>query len=356
MSNTSGRKILCFLDSGAESIEGSGKFSLEDVDPTLCNTVVYFEAAMRIALTDDLKFKYSDEDVGKVVSSRAAALRAKSSHFELLLDSLLVVNADLVDKIKKNNLTFEQFGQNLADGLVAYNYNGMIVNYQSTNLDAETLKTFAEQTTAAFKKQNLTYIAYIDLFDLSTKLTYNYFDYIMLNTFGYGFPEETLLRHISPLHSRADETGFELFRNVDWIVNYFANNGMPKNKMLMGVTFNANTYKIDAGKHQLGAAVKSAGIQGEFTKAPGHLTHYEVKDALKQGSWTTTFDETQKVSYSYTDSDWMTFESKESMKHKGEYIVKHDLGGAYVLCIDSDDFVNEEKFPLINQLLTSLKK
>jgi hypothetical protein len=84
---------------------------------------------------------------------------------------------------------------------------------------------------------------------------------------GYGFAPETILRFIDPLYMRPDETLYERFRNVDWIIRYFnLQLGAPLEKMMLGVPLGGNSYKIFPGQNQLGQAVKGPGIAGNVTR------------------------------------------------------------------------------------------
>ena len=59
----------------------------------------------------------------------------------------------------------------------------------------------------------------------------------------------------APLYKRQDESGDQVYFNVDWAVQYWINIGAPRNKIILGLGMYGRTFKLaNAANTDPGAA------------------------------------------------------------------------------------------------------
>ena len=64
----------------------------------------------------------------------------------------------------------------------------------------------------------------------------------------------------------------------NWAVNHWIQQGMPKEKITMGVAAYGRTFKLaDSSNTGIGAPSSDAGAPGKYTKEAGFLSYYEVR-------------------------------------------------------------------------------
>jgi GH18 family chitinase len=69
---------------------------------------------------------------------------------------------------------------------------------------------------------------------------------------------------------------FFLFKN--WAVNYWIQQGMPKEKISMGLAAYGRTFKlVNISDTDIGAPSSGPGEPGKYTKEAGFLAYYEVR-------------------------------------------------------------------------------
>ncbi len=90
----------------------------------------------------------------------------------------------------------------------------------------------------------------------------------MLKVFDYvkdlhGAWEDTV-DHNAPLYSRKSEVGNTSYLNIDWAVNYWLNNGLPKEKLVLGLATYGRVFKLkDPNQYAPGALNNGTGATGK---------------------------------------------------------------------------------------------
>jgi chitinase len=68
-----------------------------------------------------------------------------------------------------------------------------------------------------------------------------------------------------------------IFVFKDWAVRHWIEQGMPKEKINMGLATYGRTYELaDSSITHVGAAGVGPGKAGAYTREPGFLAYYEV--------------------------------------------------------------------------------
>ncbi len=128
------------------------------------------------------------------------------------------------------------------------------------------------------------------------------------------------------MYSRSNEYGEQAKLNVDWAVNYWLNNGTPKEKLILGMGTYGRSFRITGGNAPGGPASGGAAA-GVYTREAGFFSYYEVCQKLSQG-WTQQWDNEAKVPYAYSGSEWVGYDNIRSLKEKVDYLKIKGLGGA----------------------------
>lgn len=72
---------------------------------------------------------------------------------------------------------------------------------------------------------------------------------------------ENFLGHQAPLYPRRDESPDQRKLNVEWAVNYWLDQGCPKEKLLVGLALYGRSFTY-SGSTKLGSPATGPGSQG----------------------------------------------------------------------------------------------
>lgn len=98
----------------------------------------------------------------------------------------------------------------------------------------------------------------------------------------------------------------------------------------------------------------SAGAAGEFTKAAGFLSYYEICDRIKNRNWKVIQDPQRRMGpFAFKGNQWVSFDDANMIRQKAQFIRDMGLGGGMVWALDLDDFkgrCGEGQHPLMHTL------
>lgn len=99
-------------------------------------------------------------------------------------------------------------------------------------------------------------------------------------------------------------------------MNGWANAGVPKSKLAVGLGFYGRTWTLsDQNNHGVGAPANGPGTAGTFTREGGILGYYEACALLKSGA-KREWDGTAKVPYLVSGNQWISYDDVESITKK----------------------------------------
>lgn len=128
--------------------------------------------------------------------------------------------------------------------------------------------------------------------------------------------------------------------------------GMP----LYGQSFSINDPSAGTGLN----VPASGGQAGEFTRASGFLSYYEICDRIRNRGWTIVPDPQRRMGpYAYKGNQWVSFDDAAMIERKAEFVRNMGLGGGMVWALDLDDFrgrCGEGPHPLLHALQRILAK
>uniref|UniRef100_A0A8C5P7I3 Acidic mammalian chitinase n=1 Tax=Leptobrachium leishanense TaxID=445787 RepID=A0A8C5P7I3_9ANUR len=183
-------------------------------------------------------------------------------------------------------------------------------------------------------------------------------DFISVMTYDFHGGWDTVSGHNSPLCQGSKDYGDFQYFNIRYAMNYWKDNGVPAEKLLIGFPTYGRTFRItDPNTCEVGMPVSGAGSAGPYTREAGFWAYYEICTWLK--GTTIKWIEDQKVPFACKDSEWVGFDIKQSYECKVKFLKEGGFGGGMVWAIDLDDFTGnfcgEGKYPLISYLKSLLE-
>ncbi|GAU94833.1 hypothetical protein RvY_06543 [Ramazzottius varieornatus] len=165
-------------------------------------------------------------------------------------------------------------------------------------------------------------------------------DFVNIMTYDYaraGWSVE--IKPHNPLWRRPEDTEWQSQLNAEWAVQKMIKEGVPSEKLILGIPTYGVTYKIPMdsvpkihGSHQ------GAGDAGPITKEKGYLAFHEICRRLKlEKGWTCLMDQAG-TPICYRKSELVSFENPKSARNKAMFIMKYKMGGAMIWSLATDDF------------------
>ena len=192
-------------------------------------------------------------------------------------------------------------------------------------------ETFDAQSAKDGKKYLLTIASgagkwHVDNMELN--LIQQYVDYIQLMTYDIHGSWEPLTGLNAPLY-RDPDSGFNFEWSVQDAVQTYINNGVPANKIVMGVPFYGRVYNqvnnVNSGLYQSftggGSAKSYAELEANYINKNGFIRYWEPNS---------------KVPWLFNGSQFISYDDVESMGYKTSFIKLMGLGGAMMWELSQD--------------------
>ncbi|MFH0068381.1 glycosyl hydrolase family 18 protein [Peribacillus sp. NPDC056705] len=165
-------------------------------------------------------------------------------------------------------------------------------------------------------------------------------DYVQLMTYDMHGPWESLTGFNSPLNASSGEPSNS--PSDSQAVQLFLDNGVPANKLVMGIPFYGYEYK--------GTNNTNNGLNQSYTGVESVSYNTIEKNFIGKNGFVRYWNEDSQVPYLWNGSTFISYDDAESMDQKADFIKSKGLAGAMIWEISQDP--NEV---LLNQLATDLK-
>ncbi|KAK3917613.1 putative chitinase 10, partial [Frankliniella fusca] len=366
--NVRAPQVFCYMTSWSQKRPGSGKFTPENIDASLCTHVIYAFATLK-----EHKLAMAEEKDADMYE-RVVALREKNPNLQILLAiGGWAFGSTPFKELTSNVFRMNQFVYEAIEFLREYKFNGLDVDWEYprgaddraayVNLLRELRMAFEGEAksanlprlllTAAVPASFEAIAAGYDVPEIS-----KYLDFINVMTYDFHGQWERQVGHNSPLYPLESATSYQKKLTVDFSAREWVKQGAPKEKLMIGMpTYGRSFTLVDPTKFDIGAPASGGGTPGKYTGEAGFMSYYEVCDFLHGDNTTLVWDNEQQVPFAYRDDQWVGFDDERSLKTKMTWLKEEGFGGIMIWSVDMDDFrgsCGTGKYPLMTAMRQEL--
>ncbi|KAL7042204.1 hypothetical protein ACKWTF_001065 [Chironomus riparius] len=350
-----GKEIVCYIASWAIYRKEGGRFTVDTFDPELCTTLVYYYAG----LDENFKLKSLDpwadlgDDGGLNGYRRFTTLKKSHPHLRVLLCiGGWTEGVEKYSKLASNANLRKEFSIQSAEFLKEYGFDGLSFFWDfpgdsernGTQADKENFPKLLKEISKIYRQQNLYLSVILRTKDWIVKLAYDleeiskYVDAINMMTFEYAGNWDRKIGLTAPLQVNLQEN------DIDSAVNFFIEQKVPKNKIIMGIPFYAQTFKTHLNG-SIGDDCEQEGFSGPILKSNYMIGYNEICRMQSQKQWTYKFERLASQMIGKFKENGTThvavYDTPRSVANKVKYAMEMNLLGVYAWSIDTDDFISE---------------
>lgn len=376
MATVDGQKSACYVSNWAQYRPGSGYFTMANVDPFLCDYILFAFAKLDGNILAPVE--WNDESSDGLVGNYETLNNHKNTNPEL--KTLLAVGgwnfgtaawtAMLSTAANRAEFVSHSIGY-----LREWEFDGLDLDFEypgsrdSPPEDKQYFTFLVAELRAAYNDEGaqtgrapllLTAAVAAGKENIDNgyevpQLAQN-LDFFNVMTYDFNGAWDTVTGHNSPLYARADELGTDReMLNIDWAARYWADLGAPRDKIMLGMaTYGRGFQLADPGNNGLGAPIAGPNTPGEFTREAGYLAYYEVCIMRNTPGTNYVYNDEHQAPYVYNGNQWVGFDDTRSLQAKVDYMRDGGFGGYFVWVMDTDDFqgtfCGQGAYPLMNFL------
>lgn len=189
-----------------------------------------------------------------------------------------------------------------------------------------------------------------------------YLDFVNIMTYDFHyFTKFTPFTGLnSPLYARREEQLYMATLNINYTVQMYKEKGLHSDKIVVGIPTYGHTFSlINSDNTAVGSPASGFGSLGDS----GFVNYPDVCAFLKNNSDASVKqDDDAKVPYVYKGTEWVSFDTPQSVRDKATFIKEQDLRGAMIYSLNADDYEgvcgkeigNKVKFPLAQSIKNTL--
>ncbi|XP_045475619.1 probable chitinase 10 [Harmonia axyridis] len=349
-------KIVCYFTNWAWYRQGVGKYLPEDINPDLCTHIVYGFAVLDY---ENLIIKAHDSwaDFDNKFYERVVAYKAKGLKVSLAIGGWNDSQGDKYSRLVNNPAARARFIKHVLEFLEKHNFDGLDLDWEypkcwqvdcnkGPDSDKAAFADWVRELKQAFRPKGLLLSAAVS--PSKTVIDAGYaveaigrdLDWVAVMTYDYHGQWDKKTGHVAPLYYHPEDD--VAYFNANYTINYWISEGVSRRKIVMGMPLYGQSFQLaKESENGLNAMAPGPGQAGQFTRANGFLAYYEICDNIKNKGWTVVQDPKRRIGpYAYKGNQWVSFDDKEMIRLKSEFIRDMDLGGGMIWALDLDDFKN----------------
>ncbi|XP_072751718.1 probable chitinase 10 [Anoplolepis gracilipes] len=347
-------KVVCYFTNWAWYRRGIGRYLPEHIDHTLCTHIVYGFAVLDYS---ELVIKAHDSwaDYDNRFYERVVAYKKRGLKVLLALGGWNDSAGDKYSRLIHSSSARKKFIDHALQFIEKYGFDGLDLDWEypvcwqvdcnkGPDSDKERFATLLQELSAKFKPKGLLLSAAVSPSKKVIDKGYDvpalarYLDWIAVMAYDYHGQWDKKTGHVAPMYYHPDDDYF--YFNVNYSINYWISKGAPSKSIVMGMPLYGQSFTINDPRAGTGLnSPASAGNAGEFTRAAGFLSYYEICDRVRNRGWTVVQDQEYRMGpYAYKGSQWVSFDDPEMIRRKAQFVRDMNLGGGMVWALDLDDF------------------
>ncbi|KAJ1528349.1 hypothetical protein ONE63_006769 [Megalurothrips usitatus] len=273
------------------------------------------------------------------------------------LKVLLSVNGDM-SQVVKSHASRKTFIKSALNVMRKHSFDGLDVDWEFPS-DAWKFMSLLAEFRQAFGDRFLLTAAVAApqfLVDISYKVNVmaRYVDWVNVMTYDFHFYSSLspFTGINAPLYKSSEDFGYFAQANTNWSLHYWEDQGMPRNKIVMGIPTYGHTFKLR--KANFNGFYAPASNFGDFGGG-GFIDYPNVCEFLAGVGVTQTFDRSTRAPYAFKGLNWVSFDDERSVAYKAEFVTSGGYAGAMIWSLNADDhkglcYKSDLKFPLIKRV------
>lgn len=365
---TEGSKVVCYYGSWAVYRPGQGKFSVEDIDTSLCTHVIYSFAGLDSS-TNQIKVldPWNDlpDNYGKNAYGRFTGLKSQNPNLKTML-AIGGWNEGSVkySKMAKSASTRAVFIKSVVKLMQEHGFDGFDLDWEypanrgGSRQDKNNFALLVQELRKEFNYHGFILSAAVGVGSDKINSAYDVpalaqnLDFINLMTYDLHGSWESVTGHHTALRRRPEESSYQGQLNLEWAVTRWMELGAPAEKLVLGLASYGRTFTLlSPSKAGLGAPTTGPGLRGPLTREAGFLGYNEICSSTE--GWTKTVNPEVGAPFASKGNQWVGYDDLTSIAMKSKWGKSLGLGGAMLWSIETDDFhglCGQGKFPILNTI------
>uniref|UniRef100_A0A182SGC2 GH18 domain-containing protein n=1 Tax=Anopheles maculatus TaxID=74869 RepID=A0A182SGC2_9DIPT len=298
-------KVVCYFTNWAWYRQGDGKYTPDDIDSTLCTHIVYgFAVLDRETLT--IKTHDSWADIDNRFYERVVEQKRKGAKVTLALGGWNDSLGDKYSKLVRDATARARFVKHAVEFIERYDFDGLDLDWEYPVCwqvdcqkgypdEKEGFAKLVQELAVEFRPRSWLLSAAVSPSKMVIDAGYDvpvlaeYFDWIAVMTYDFHGNWDKQTGHVAPLYYYPGDT-YDYF-NANFSINYWIEKGAPSRKLVMGMPLYGQSFSLaDARRNGLNEKSYGPGEAGEFTRAGGFLSFYEICDKVNRQGWSVQRD------------------------------------------------------------------
>ncbi|XP_004530472.1 chitinase-3-like protein 2 [Ceratitis capitata] len=280
-------------------------------------------------------------------------------------------NSDGFPAMVKNHTTRKAFVHSMKQTLAMYKLDGIDLDWEfpsAYNKERQHFSQLIYEIRQEYKRERRDYMLTvaaaapegIAVFAYDVQMLNQYVDYVSVMSYDYHFYSHgTPFTGLNaPLYARPNERSLLGTLNINYSVNWWLANGLDRKKLIVGLpTYGHSFTLVSALNYAIGAPADGIGRCGSlgFTSY-SELCWFNTHNIVLHEE----YDHSTCSPYLSSSTEWISYENETSIACKALYIKNHQLGGAMIFSLNTDDVKGycprayKTKFPLVETVKSIL--